>query len=114
MHPPHFRNFRRTLRRICAALDTIPQTVFARQPASIAPVSDEQFIEGIGQDEFGFSRAVAAVGTFIHPGACSRRWAKGPNPPAIDHQGIDDAFVEKASVVRYFHRGRWLELAGAD
>jgi hypothetical protein len=28
--------------------------------------------------------------------------------------GIDDAFIEKASVVHYFHRGRWLGLCGAE
>jgi hypothetical protein len=35
-------------------------------------------------------------------------------PPPIDHQGIDDAFAGKASVVLYFYRGKWLELTGAD
>jgi hypothetical protein len=38
----------------------------------------------------------------------------GPGLPAIDHQGIKDSFAGKASVVRYFHAGKWLELAGAD
>ena len=38
----------------------------------------------------------------------------GPKPPPIDHQGIDDAYVEHASVVRYWHNGQWLELTGAD
>jgi hypothetical protein len=38
----------------------------------------------------------------------------GPEPAAIDHQGINDSFVGKASVVRYFHAGKWLELTGAD
>ena len=34
----------------------------------------------------------------------------GPKPPPIDHQGIDDAFVEKASVVHYFHRGKVVQV----
>jgi len=38
----------------------------------------------------------------------------GPKPPTIDHQGIDDAFLEKASVVHYFHAGKWRKLTGAD
>jgi hypothetical protein len=38
----------------------------------------------------------------------------GPKPPPIDHQGIDDAFLEKASVTFYFHKGNWLQLTGAD
>jgi hypothetical protein len=33
---------------------------------------------------------------------------------ALDHQGIEDAFVGKASDIHYLHRGRWLELPGAD
>lgn len=38
----------------------------------------------------------------------------GPKPPPIDHQGIDDAFLEKASVTYYRHKGKWLQLQGAD
>ncbi len=38
----------------------------------------------------------------------------GPEPPPIDHQGIDDAFLEKASVAWYFHQGEWLQLPGSD
>ena len=37
-----------------------------------------------------------------------------PQPPPIDHHGIDDAFLEKASVTWYFYNGRWLRLQGAD
>ena len=38
----------------------------------------------------------------------------GPKPPSLDHQGIDDSFLEKASVVLYCYEGEWLELSGAD
>ncbi len=38
----------------------------------------------------------------------------GPKPPPVDHQGIDDSFLEKASVVWYCYRGKWLQLQGAD
>jgi hypothetical protein len=38
----------------------------------------------------------------------------GTKPPPIDHQGIDDAFLEEASVTWYFYGGRWLKLSGAD
>lgn len=38
----------------------------------------------------------------------------GPTPPPLDHQGIDDAFLEKASITWYFHNGKWLQLQGAD
>jgi hypothetical protein len=38
----------------------------------------------------------------------------GEKPPPMDHQGIEDSFVGKASVVLYFYRGKWLHLTGAD
>jgi hypothetical protein len=38
----------------------------------------------------------------------------GPKPPPIDHQGIEDSFVGKASVIFYYHKGTWLRLTGAD
>jgi hypothetical protein len=37
----------------------------------------------------------------------------GPKPPPIDHQGIESG-GEKASVILYFYRGKWLTLQGAD
>ena len=39
----------------------------------------------------------------------------GPKPPPVlDHEGINDIFVGKASVVWYWYGGRWLQLQGAD
>ena len=38
----------------------------------------------------------------------------GPKPPPIDHQGIDDAFVGKASSIAYFYNGKWIGLSGSD
>ena len=64
-------------------------------PASIAPVSDDHFIQGIGQGKFGFSRAIAAVGRSYIPAHAAVSGPKGSNAPVIDHQGIDDAFVER-------------------
>lgn len=78
----------------------------------LAREADFEKLQGEGGDQVGYSRAISPVGReFImrHYQAYG-----GVKPPPIDHQGIDDAFVEKASVVRYFHRGKWLELTGAD
>ncbi len=89
------------------------QAATARLVAEIAPAKDENYQQDVdGRGTLGFSRSISAVGgDFIleHYKAYG-----GPEPPPIDHQGINDAFVEKASVVRYFHRGKWLELQGAD
>jgi hypothetical protein len=37
----------------------------------------------------------------------------GPQPPQLNHKGINDIY-EKASIVYYWHEGKWLELAGSD
>lgn len=78
----------------------------------IAREADFDKLQDEGGGQIGYSRAISAVGReFImqHYQAYG-----GVKPPPIDHQGIDDAFVEKASVVRYLYRGKWLELTGAD
>lgn len=38
----------------------------------------------------------------------------GTKPPKINHHGINDIIPEKASTVHYLHKGKWLELQGAD
>lgn len=83
-----------------------------REPLELAPQSDaDNFQSGSGA-AIEYSRVVSAVGRdYILK---HYRAYGGLKPPAIDHQGIDDAFVGKASVVHYFYAGKWLELTGAD
>lgn len=83
-----------------------------KNPATIAPMEDRNYLQGITQTEIGYSRGIRPVGKeFImrHHQAYG-----GPTPPPIDHQGIDDAFIEKASMTWYFHGTKWLRLTGAD
>jgi len=81
--------------------------------SAIAESADSAFLQTINASgSIGFSRAIGAVGKeyiFKHYHDYG-----GPKPPSINHQGIDDGFVEKGSVVHYFYRGKWLELQGAD
>lgn len=75
-------------------------------------VADVDILWSINGGEIGYSRAISAVGRdyiMQHYKAYG-----GLKPPPIDHQGINDAFQDKASTVLYFYRGKWLELAGAD
>lgn len=73
-----------------------------RNPARMARIED-----GAGL----FSRRISPAGR----ATIVRRYrAGGPKPPPIDHQGIDDAFSESASVIHYYFRGKWLHLTGAD
>ena len=81
-------------------------------PSRIAEMKDIDRLQGEGGDKIVYSREITPVGK----ADIMRHYLGygGPQPPPIDHQGIDDAFLEKASVVNYFYRGKWLELTGAD
>ena len=85
----------------------------AKSVSEIAKAADNSFLQTITEGgRVGFSRMIEPVGRDyiikIHRSYGGRR------PPPIDHQGIDDAYVEKSSVVRYYYRGKWLKLHGAD
>ncbi len=74
--------------------------------------ADRNWLQGIGGNRVGFGRAIGAVGKdYIID---HYRAYGGPAPPPIDHAGINDAFVEKASIVYYWYEGKWLQLQGAD
>ncbi len=81
--------------------------------AEIARSDDKGFLQTIdGAGNVGFSRAIDVVGKdYILE---HYREYGGRKPSRLKHQGINDAFVEKASSVHYFYRKRWLELQGAD
>ena len=83
-----------------------------RVQAELKSRPDRFFLQGIGNGQIGYSRGLYSVGSdyiLDHYQAYG-----GPKPPPIEHQGINDAFLEKASVVHYFHEGKWLQLTGAD
>jgi len=85
----------------------------ATKPAvELAPQDDADFVQGVGDGKTGFSRGIGVAGR-KHILDYYEAYG-GPKPPPLDHQGINDAFAGKASVVRYFYRGEWLELQGAD
>ena len=79
----------------------------------IARADDKGFLQTISEGgKIGFSRAIGVVDKdYILE---HYREYNGTKPPPIKHQGINDAYVEKASTVHYFYRKRWLELQGAD
>ncbi|MGH9159190.1 MAG: hypothetical protein ACRD2X_04305 [Vicinamibacteraceae bacterium] len=82
--------------------------------AEIATSPDAAYLQVISElAEIGFSRAIGTVDAkYIRE---HHQEYGGPEPPTVlDHEGIDDAFAEKASVVWYWHHGRWLRLTGAD
>jgi hypothetical protein len=79
---------------------------------AVGTQADANTLQSGGSTAIEYSRAIAPLGheyILMH-----YRTYGGPEPPAIDHQGISDSFVGKASVVHYFYAGKWLELTGAD
>lgn len=81
-------------------------------PDSVITSEDRAYLQGLDGDNIGYSRQITAAGRdFIMR---HYRAYGGPEPPPIDHQGVDDAFLEKASITWYFHDGKWLRLQGAD
>ncbi|MDH3472227.1 MAG: hypothetical protein OEM59_00935 [Rhodospirillales bacterium] len=73
---------------------------------------DRNCLQGIGGGRIGFSCLISPVGeAYILE---HREGYGGPEPPPIDHEGINEAFVGKISVVRYWYEGEWLKLQGAD
>lgn len=78
----------------------------------LAREPDRDRLQGIGGGAIGYSRAIGVASPDVIRTHYERY--RGPKPPPLDHDGIDDAFIEKASVVWYWRRGRWLELTGSN
>lgn len=74
---------------------------------------DRDYLQGLGDDLIGYSHAIGVVGeSYIHEHF--EAYGGHELPAVIDHDGINDIFLEKASVVLYWDNGTWLELTGAD
>ena len=81
-------------------------------PVELDPSPDVNYLQGLGGAAIGFSRAINVAS----PQSIRAHYQAygGPIPPALDHEGIDDAFIGKGSTVFFWHSGRWLELTGSD
>ncbi len=81
-------------------------------PAELSKAKDVDRLQGWGGEKIVYSWAIMPTGRksimeFYNAFG-------GEKPPPIDHQGIDDAFYGKASVIQYFYHGKWLHLTGMD
>ena len=101
---------------LCSRQDTSVVLVFwagrATASAALNPQPDATFLQGIGGGAIGFSRVLG-----VARASRIRRYAKdrgGLLPTRMDHDGLEDAFAEKASTIAYWDEGHWLSLAGAD
>jgi hypothetical protein len=78
----------------------------------IAKAPDKDYLQGTGDGKIAFSRNIG-----IAEKQQIEKYHKefgGVDPPKINHQGIDDSFLEKNAVIHYFYKGKFLELQGAD
>ena len=81
-------------------------------PNQIASRSDEGDLSKISNGKTEYFRGLGVVGKqFI---LSHHATYGGTTPPPITHDGIDDRFLGKASVVHYCHEGKWQLLTGAD
>jgi hypothetical protein len=102
---------------LCSRHDSSSVLIFwggaaATSPTEFPSARDAGYLQGIGDGRIGYSRLIsAATPARIRAYAVS---FNGPLPQTLDHDGVEDAFAEKASVVSYLEAGRWLTLAGAD
>jgi hypothetical protein len=78
----------------------------------LAQRPDANFLQVVGPGGLvGYSRALAiAEPKYI----LEHQRQEGSTVTLPDHDGINDIFLEKASVVWYWSGGRWLQLSGAD
>lgn len=80
-------------------------------PSEIMPSKDRSSLQTL-VGGIGYSRIIRAVGEdFI---IASFKEFGGPTPPPITHQGVEDAFMGKASSIHYCNNGEWVRLQGAD
>jgi hypothetical protein len=98
---------------LCSRRGTSAILVFAggsaRPAAELATRRDRDFLQIIGSSgQLGFSRLIAP----ISKRELARADAKGDLH--IDHDGIEDSFLEKASVVHFRTVRGWRELPRAD
>jgi hypothetical protein len=83
-----------------------------KNPAEVNKGEDQGRLQHLGGDVIGYSRVIEPVGAkgiSVH-----NTEFPGPKRPPIDHPGIEDSFVGKASVILYYSAGIWLRLQGAD
>jgi hypothetical protein len=77
----------------------------------LADAPDLQYLQVISRDnKIGYSRMLTAV----NPQSLRSRAIKRAALKAIDHDGIEDAFIEKGSLIWYWSGVKWVKVSGAD
>ena len=102
---------------LCSRHDSSSVLIFWGGRGTVPPdelgwTADAGFLQGIGAGRIGYSHVIAVAGP--ERIRAYREAFGGPLPKRLDHDGLEDAFADKASTVLYLEKGRWLSLTGAD
>ena len=74
---------------------------------------DKGWLQGGGGNKLDYSRAILTA-TPRQIVELHKVWEAPGAPPRVDHDGLHDAFVGKASIIYYWNGQKWLELQGFD
>lgn len=99
---------------LCTAADTSEIVIVdasAEQLLAFQRTPDRQWLQDVGGDQIGYSRLLR---TISRDQIVNRVGAPNGGMPAIAHDGIEEVFTEKGSVVWYWDRGSWMALPGVD
>lgn len=82
------------------------------QVDEIAEEPDSQYLQVVsGGREIGYSRQLAVV----KPRSIRQRVTRGAHGlPSIDHDGIENIFLGKGSVIWFLSNGKWMRISGDD
>jgi hypothetical protein len=105
---------------LCSVRDTSQILVYRSAPTNTAHVvdslersADAEWVQDIGDGRSGYSRLIRAL-----PRQGISAWRVDVNrntiPQPIDHDAIEQVFLEKAAQAFYFARGRWYRHITAD
>lgn len=84
-----------------------------KSTAALAKAPDAAYWLGNDREGFHYYRQIMTADReyiLVH----YKEYGRGEFIPPINHDGIDDGFLEKGSEVNYYYRGKWLSLPGAD
>ena len=84
-----------------------------KSPAELAKAPDDAYWLGNDRAGFHYHRQLMMADReyiLVH----YREYGRGEFIPPINHDGIDDGFLEKGSEVHYYYPSKWLSLPGAD
>ena len=78
---------------------------------SFAPAKEAIYLQVVGEKMIGYSRKLRVISRDEIIEHCKS--AEKPCPK-IEHEGIEDIFLDKASRIHYFTSEGWVEIAGSD